>query len=92
MAQKTQAERDAKRVLHEAGVAKKKEIIAKSIAIKSEQQVNLIGYIKNKVFKYLCFQTHLEEIQRDLQKIENELKVKEGLWKKKKNSIDYFLY
>jgi len=39
---------------------------------------------KNKVFKYLCFQTHLEELQRDLQKIENELKVKEGLWKKKR--------
>jgi hypothetical protein len=46
LAQKTQAEREAQRVLHEAGVAKKKEIIAKSIAIKSEQQVNLIEHIK----------------------------------------------
>ncbi len=39
MAQKTQTEREARRTLHEAGVAKKKEIIAKSIAIKSERQV-----------------------------------------------------
>ncbi len=55
LAQKTQAERDAKRVLHEAGVAKKKEIIAKSIAIKSEQQVNLIGYIKTKYSNIYVF-------------------------------------
>ncbi len=47
MAQKTQAEREAKRQLHEAGVAKKKEIISKSIAIKSERQVNLMRNIKN---------------------------------------------
>ena len=54
MAQKTQVEREAKRVLHEAGVAKKNEIIAKSIAIKSERQVILI--IKRKTFKYSsCF-------------------------------------
>ncbi len=42
LAQKTQAERDAKRSLHAAGVAKKKEIIEKSIAIKDERQVKLI--------------------------------------------------
>ncbi len=42
MAQKTQAEREAKRILHEAGVAKKKEIIARSVTIKSEHQVNSI--------------------------------------------------
>lgn len=41
MAQKTQAERDAKRALHEAGVAKKKDIIAKSIAIAAERKVYL---------------------------------------------------
>ena len=40
LAQKTQAERDAKRALHEAGVAKKKEIMAHSMAIQSERQVN----------------------------------------------------
>jgi len=40
LAQKNHAEREAKRGLHEAGVAKKKEIIAGSIAIKSERQVN----------------------------------------------------
>jgi hypothetical protein len=40
LAQKTQVEREAKRVLHEAGVAKKKEIISQSIAIKSDRQVN----------------------------------------------------
>ena len=42
LAQKNQAEREAKRALHEAGVAKKKEIIAHSIAIKSERQVDSI--------------------------------------------------
>ena len=41
LAQKTNAEREAKRLLHEAGVAKKKEIIEKSVAIKSDRQVNL---------------------------------------------------
>jgi hypothetical protein len=40
LAQKTNAEREAKRLLHEAGVAKKKEIIEKSVAIKSDRQVN----------------------------------------------------
>lgn len=39
LAQKTRAEREAKRALHEAGVAKKKEIIANAVAIKSERQV-----------------------------------------------------
>ncbi|CAF3677316.1 unnamed protein product [Adineta steineri] len=61
LAQKTQAEREAQRVLHEAGVAKKKEIISKSIAIKSERQ------------------THIDELERDLQSVENELKEKEEL-------------
>jgi hypothetical protein len=42
LAQKTQVEREANRALHEAGVAKKKEIIARSIAIKSEREVSLI--------------------------------------------------
>ncbi len=42
MAQKTQAEREARQALHEAGVAKKKEIIEKSALIKSDRQVNLI--------------------------------------------------
>ncbi|CAF0901189.1 unnamed protein product [Adineta ricciae] len=41
LAQRNQAEREAKRALHEAGVAKKKEIIAHSIAIKSERQKRL---------------------------------------------------
>jgi hypothetical protein len=40
LAQKTNAEREAKRLLHEAGVTKKKEIIEKSVAIKSDRQVN----------------------------------------------------
>ena len=39
LAQKTQAEREAKRLLHEAGVAKKNEIIAQSANIRSERQV-----------------------------------------------------
>jgi hypothetical protein len=40
LAQKTRAEREAKRALHAAGVAKKKEIISNSVAIKSDRQVN----------------------------------------------------
>lgn len=43
LAQKTHAEREAKRVLHEAGVAKKKEIIAHSVNIQSERQVRSLG-------------------------------------------------
>ena len=39
LAQKNRAEREAKRVLHEAGVAKKKEIVAQSFAIKADRQV-----------------------------------------------------
>ena len=39
LAQKNRAEREAKRVLHEAGVAKKKDIVAQSFAIKAERQV-----------------------------------------------------
>lgn len=39
LAQKTQAERDAKQTLHKAGVEKKQEIIAQSMAIRSERQV-----------------------------------------------------
>jgi hypothetical protein len=42
LAQKTEAERAAKRALHEVGVVKKREIIAKSIAIKSERQVSFL--------------------------------------------------
>ena len=38
--QKTNAEREARRALHEAGVAKKKAIIAQSAAFRTEQQVN----------------------------------------------------
>jgi hypothetical protein len=40
LAQKTRAEREAKRALHAAGVAKKKEIIAKSVVMISDRQVN----------------------------------------------------
>lgn len=39
LAQRGRAEREAKRALHEAGVAKKKEIVTRSIVIKSERQV-----------------------------------------------------
>jgi hypothetical protein len=41
LAQKTQAEREARRALHEAGVAKKKEIIANLVVIKSDRRVML---------------------------------------------------
>ena len=40
LAQKTLAEREAKRALHAAGVAKKKEIITNSIVLKTDRQVN----------------------------------------------------
>jgi hypothetical protein len=39
LAQKTRAEREAKQALHEAGVAKKKEIIARSVVIKVDREV-----------------------------------------------------
>ena len=39
LAQKTQAEREAKRALHEAGVNKKKEIMARSVVLQTERQV-----------------------------------------------------
>lgn len=41
LAQKGRAEREAKRALHEAGVTKKKEIMAQSIVIKAERQTRL---------------------------------------------------
>ena len=39
LAQKTQAERDARRALHAAGVAKKLEIIRESVGVKADRQV-----------------------------------------------------
>lgn len=44
LAQKTRAEREAKRILHETGVAKKKEIITNAAAIKQERQVEIYCY------------------------------------------------
>ncbi|CAF2752166.1 unnamed protein product [Rotaria sp. Silwood2] len=64
LAQKTKAEHEAKRALHEAGVAKKKEIMAKSIVTQSTRL------------------THINELEQDLQKLENELKEKEELKQK----------
>lgn len=54
LAQKVQAERAEKQALHEAGVKKKKEIIAKSAADKAERQVNrYFAYNNDKSF-VLC--------------------------------------
>ncbi|CAF5183984.1 unnamed protein product, partial [Rotaria sp. Silwood1] len=65
LAQKTKAEREAKRALHAAGVITKKQIIAQSELTKSTRE------------------TRLNEFEQDLQKLENELKEKEGKIKMK---------
>ena len=39
LAQKTRAEREAKRALHEAGVAKKKEIVSNAVTMQAERKV-----------------------------------------------------
>lgn len=48
MAQKSKAEYEARRALHEAGVAKKKEIMAKSVVAEAARKVylNLLNNIK----------------------------------------------
>lgn len=51
LAQKTQAEREAKRALHEAGVNKKKEIMEKSVVLKAERQVTK----KTRQFSFVRF-------------------------------------
>ena len=43
---------------------------------------------KEKMRVLICLQTHLEELQQELQNVEDELKVKEGQWGKEKNAIE----
>jgi len=59
LAQKSQAEREAQRVLHETGVTKKKEIIANAAATQTERK------------------KRLEDLEKSIEKIQNELKEKE---------------
>ena len=77
LAQKGRAEREAKRALHEAGVAKKKEIITRSVVIKSERQVKSKSF--NSRLQCFLFQTRLSELEENLKGVETELKQKEGL-------------
>jgi hypothetical protein len=70
LAQKSLAERVAKRALHQAGVAKKKEIIAKSAVIKSDRQVNFKKKISFEIFLF-----SFRHVSKNLKMIYKKLKM-----------------
>ncbi|CAF4581908.1 unnamed protein product [Rotaria sp. Silwood1] len=84
LAQKVQAGREAKRALHEAGVAKKKQIIASTIANKSERQKQLDEFEKD-LKKLENELKEKEELKRQAEILENAAKEKHNkLWEEKR--------
>ncbi|CAF0910911.1 unnamed protein product [Rotaria sp. Silwood1] len=84
LAQKVQAGREAKRALHEAGVAKKKQIMASTIANKSERQKQLDEFEKD-LKKLENELKEKEELKRQAEILENAAKEKHNkLWEEKR--------
>ncbi|CAF1214276.1 unnamed protein product [Rotaria sp. Silwood1] len=84
LAQKVQAGREAKRALHEAGVAKKKQIIASTIANKSERQKQL-DELEKDLKKLENELKEKEELKRQAEILENAAKEKHNkLWEEKR--------
>jgi len=80
LAQKTQAEREAKRALHEAGVNKKKEIMAKSVVLKAERQTKL-DELNNELVQAESLLKEKEELKQKAEAPETEAKDKQQkLW------------
>ncbi|CAF3525998.1 unnamed protein product [Rotaria sp. Silwood1] len=87
LAQKVQAGREAKRALHEAGVAKKKQIIASTIANKSERQKQL-DELEKDLKKLENELKEKEELKRQAEILENAAKEKHNkLWEVEKRAI-----
>ncbi|CAF3504338.1 unnamed protein product [Rotaria sp. Silwood1] len=84
LAQKVQAGREAKRALHEAGVAKKKQIMASTIANKSERQKQL-DELEKDLKKLENELKEKEELKRQAEILENAAKEKHNkLWEEKR--------
>ncbi|CAF3483544.1 unnamed protein product [Rotaria sp. Silwood1] len=84
LSQKVQAGREAKRALHEAGVAKKKQIIASTIANKSERQKQL-DELEKDLKKLENELKEKEELKRQAEILENAAKEKHNkLWEEKR--------
>ncbi|CAF0988010.1 unnamed protein product [Rotaria sordida] len=84
LAQKTKAEREAKQALHEAGVIKKKEIIATSVVSKATRQTRLIE-LEQDLRKLEYELKGKEELKQQAEIPENEAKGKhQKLWEEQR--------
>ncbi|CAF1287861.1 unnamed protein product [Adineta steineri] len=84
LAQRTRAEREARRALHAAGVAKKLEIISKSVLIKSDREARL-RELEEGLQKVEDELKGKEELKQQAEAPENEAKDKhQKLWEEQR--------
>ncbi|CAF0992039.1 unnamed protein product [Adineta ricciae] len=84
LAQKSRAEREARRALHEAGVAKKMEIIKQSVVIKADRETRLREFEQN-LEKLESELKEKEELKNQAEIPENEAKEKhQKIWEEQR--------